>query len=234
MGALGLIAALAAIVEGLVEYFGQLVPSKYKPWAAAIVGVILCLLWRADIFTLAGYPPYVPYAGEVLTGILIGRGSNFINDIFTRLQFIRPGAIPLQALPSFEPGRGLTPPDLNTSGTLQAGGGGLNISASGARISSDPPRDLPTRETLAEYYGQLEEPAHGSVIGTGVAAHGPARSPAMYHAIRREGFSESKAAAIAMGAIRTDPHLQEGDPPWYRHLSPEEAQKQRERYHVLD
>jgi hypothetical protein len=84
MNALLLILVLAAIVEGLVEYLGAPVPPSLKSPAAAVLGVVLCIVYGADLLALAGFPAIYPVAGQVLTGVLIGRGSNFINDLWSR------------------------------------------------------------------------------------------------------------------------------------------------------
>lgn len=76
---------LAIIVEALIEYFGQPLPVTWKPYAGAVVGVLLCLAYGADLLARFGFPARVPYIGEVLTGLLIGRGANVFNDLASRL-----------------------------------------------------------------------------------------------------------------------------------------------------
>lgn len=82
---LAIIFVLSFVVEALVEYLGQPVPARWKPYAGALVGVMLCLAYGADLLARLGYPARVPYVGEVLTGLLIGRGSNVLNDIIARI-----------------------------------------------------------------------------------------------------------------------------------------------------
>lgn len=90
MQAVGLISALAVIIEALIENFAQGVAPKYKVWITAAVGVALCVAYGADVLAFLGYVsnfPYVGgYIGQVLTGFLIGRGSNYINDVVTRIR----------------------------------------------------------------------------------------------------------------------------------------------------
>lgn len=93
---LWLIFALAVIVEGLVEYLGAPVPTRYKPYVAAAAGVLLCLAYGADLLAQLGYTAAVPTAGQVLTGLLIGRGSNYLNDLVSRLQVVRTPAAPVE------------------------------------------------------------------------------------------------------------------------------------------
>lgn len=48
---------------------------------AMIVGIALSLLTGADLLEAAGFTMKVPIVGQVCTGLLISRGSNFIHDI---------------------------------------------------------------------------------------------------------------------------------------------------------
>jgi len=90
---------LAALVEALVEYFVQpwLKPDEAEAplwrsmalrYSAALVGVGLCLAYAVDLLALVGLSGRVPFVGEVLTGLLIGRGANFVNDFIER--WVRP------------------------------------------------------------------------------------------------------------------------------------------------
>jgi hypothetical protein len=85
MQAIGLILALAVLIEGIIEYLGSPIPSKFKPYAAAALSVVVCLLYNADLLALLGYPAAVLFVGAVLTGLVIGRGSNYVNDIISRI-----------------------------------------------------------------------------------------------------------------------------------------------------
>lgn len=86
--AFALILIIAAVTESLVEYFiAPLVPDKlkvYLPYAAAALGVLLCTAYRVDILAAAGLVSPWPAIGQIVSGLLIGRGSNFINDFADR------------------------------------------------------------------------------------------------------------------------------------------------------
>lgn len=86
MQSLVIIGILSIIVESLIEYFGSSIPSRHKAFAAALVGVLLCMAYEADLLAALGYPAVVPYAGPALTGLLIGRGSNVFNALVERLK----------------------------------------------------------------------------------------------------------------------------------------------------
>ena len=50
-----------------------------------ILSIVICLLANIDIFPIVGITISVPLIGAGLTGIIVARGSNFVNDLFTRL-----------------------------------------------------------------------------------------------------------------------------------------------------
>jgi len=51
-----------------------------------ILSIVICLLAKVDIFTIVGIELAVPLIGSILTGIVVSRGANFVNDLFTKLQ----------------------------------------------------------------------------------------------------------------------------------------------------
>jgi hypothetical protein len=89
MQALTLIFVLTILIEGIVEHFATPVPSAYKPYVAAVLAVVVCLLYGADLLAALGARALVPYVGEVLTGLVISRGAGYINTLISRLEVIR-------------------------------------------------------------------------------------------------------------------------------------------------
>lgn len=79
---------LAVLVEGLVEYFFVQIRGVYKRYVAAALGILVCVVYNADLLAMLGLPAALPYAGAVLTGLIISRGSNYLNDWITRAQTI--------------------------------------------------------------------------------------------------------------------------------------------------
>lgn len=94
---------LAALVEALVEYLVQpwlkpehreltpaedLIRTMALRYSAAVIGVVLCIAYQVDILALVGLFSGWPLIGPVLTGLLIGRGANFVNDFVER--WVRP------------------------------------------------------------------------------------------------------------------------------------------------
>jgi hypothetical protein len=90
---------LATLAESLVEY---LVRPIVKPWVdgedprasalrdlglryiAAAVGMALSVLYQADLLAIVGLSSPWPIAGQLLTGLIIGRGANFVHDFASR------------------------------------------------------------------------------------------------------------------------------------------------------
>jgi hypothetical protein len=100
LGTVAGIAILATIVEGLVEYLvAPLVEKLRKPaedetatdlrimllrYISVALGIVLCVVYNANLLSLLGVTTGIPFVGNVLTGLLIGRGSNYVHDFASR------------------------------------------------------------------------------------------------------------------------------------------------------
>lgn len=51
-----------------------------------ILGVVVCVIFRIDIFPIVGLNAVIPFIGSVFTGIIVSRGANFVNDLLKRLK----------------------------------------------------------------------------------------------------------------------------------------------------
>ena len=99
IGSVVAILVLSTIAEAIVEYFiAPLVkpPTPPEPedegpegldwrslvlrYSAAAIAIALCIVYKADVLALLGMTAGWPIVGQVVTGILVGRGSNYIND----------------------------------------------------------------------------------------------------------------------------------------------------------
>lgn len=79
---------LAFFVEGLVEYLfakdnGSQPTLKY---IALALGVGLAIAYNVDLLALLGMTSIVPLVGNIVSGIIIGRGSNYVNDVVSKLK----------------------------------------------------------------------------------------------------------------------------------------------------
>ena len=79
---------LAILVEGLIEYFVAKKDTS-QPWlkyVAAGVGVFVCVVYKVDILASLGAVTAIPHVGSVLTGLIVGRGSNYLNDFISKVK----------------------------------------------------------------------------------------------------------------------------------------------------
>lgn len=75
---------LAVAVEGIVEWIKMSYQSGRFNMAALIalaVGILVTVAAEFDLFALVGVPLRWPVVGQILTGVLISRGSNYIHSI---------------------------------------------------------------------------------------------------------------------------------------------------------
>lgn len=89
---IGLIFIAAVFVEGVVEYFfgtptanpvGE--TRNWLKYVAAAIGVAFCLVYKLDLLAVFGLTTTLPFFGSVVTGILVGRGSNYLHDLVAKL-----------------------------------------------------------------------------------------------------------------------------------------------------
>lgn len=51
-----------------------------------ILGIIVCSFAGLDLFVIVGIALNLPVLGCILTGIIVSRGANFVNDLFSKLK----------------------------------------------------------------------------------------------------------------------------------------------------
>ena len=74
---------MAIVVEGLVEYvkLGLQKSICAEIVATMVLGVAIAFLYDLDIFAALGIMARFEYVGNVLTGLVISRGSNYVFDL---------------------------------------------------------------------------------------------------------------------------------------------------------
>ena len=83
--------ALGLLTEAVVETLKFIWDEKKRvfSWSAlcaVAVGVAIAVASRTSLFTLLGIAPNMaPWLGYIVTGILISRGSNFLHDLWKRI-----------------------------------------------------------------------------------------------------------------------------------------------------
>ena len=93
------IIVLSILIEAITEYLLPTFPAHLKwtkVYIAAAFAVVVCFFYGADLPAALGLPS-VPYVGSILTGLILGRGANFLSVLYKRLQVV---AAPSQAVDS--------------------------------------------------------------------------------------------------------------------------------------
>jgi len=76
----------AVVVEGIIFYVKQANKKTLDRACVAsiIIGIFVGVAFELDVFAYFEMSSIVPYAGNVMTGILLSRGSNYFSDIISR------------------------------------------------------------------------------------------------------------------------------------------------------
>jgi len=79
---------LATFVEGFVQYlFGESEYSRpYLRYIALLLGVGAAIAYKVDIPAMFGLVTDWGMVNYVISGIVLGRGSNYLNDFIGRLR----------------------------------------------------------------------------------------------------------------------------------------------------
>lgn len=74
---------IAFVIEGVVTYVKTWFVDgdfKWQQLATVMIGILLTIAYDIDLIGVFGVTSKIPYLGNILTGILASRGSNFIFD----------------------------------------------------------------------------------------------------------------------------------------------------------
>lgn len=80
--------AFSTLNESLIEYlFGSVQSLRpYLPILALVTAILLTFIYQINIFTtLLGVQSSSPFLDYLLSGFIISRGSNFVNDFVRRV-----------------------------------------------------------------------------------------------------------------------------------------------------
>lgn len=79
---------LAMLVESTVEYlFSHNVKLQpYLNYVALAMGILACLVYKVDLLAILGLVSPMPYVGSIASGLIVGRGSNYLNDFISRVR----------------------------------------------------------------------------------------------------------------------------------------------------
>lgn len=84
------------IVAILVEAIWENIKMVYQEGKLSIsmigslvISIIICVIANVDIFPVVGVSMSIPFIGSILTGIVVSRGANFVNDLFSKLKEVK-------------------------------------------------------------------------------------------------------------------------------------------------
>jgi hypothetical protein len=89
-GALFGIVVLSILIEAITEYLLPTFPERWKwtkTYIAALFAIAVCLAYGVDLPAALGLPA-VQYVGSVMTGLILGRGANFLSVLMKRMQVV--------------------------------------------------------------------------------------------------------------------------------------------------
>lgn len=82
------IMSLAIIIEATITYINQFfVSGKFclEMFLSIVLGILISIAYEIDIPKYLNLNSRIPYLSNILTGILISRGSNYIYDLMTKI-----------------------------------------------------------------------------------------------------------------------------------------------------
>lgn len=85
------ILVLATMVQFITEIIKGWLPEKVlkyitPPIIAAVLGVLVALVFNIDAFAIAGYNAAVPFVGCILTGVILSAGSSAIHELIAKIR----------------------------------------------------------------------------------------------------------------------------------------------------
>lgn len=79
---------MSIFIEALINYFKEWFINKDVIWqqiVALVIGVFLAIAFQVDLPETFGLHSVVPFVGQVMTGIIFSRGSNYVADLIKKL-----------------------------------------------------------------------------------------------------------------------------------------------------
>ena len=83
-----MVVPLAIMIEAIITYINQFFVSGEFCWEmllSIIFGVFISISYEIDIPKYLNLNSRIPYLSNILTGILISRGSNYIYDLMAKI-----------------------------------------------------------------------------------------------------------------------------------------------------
>ena len=87
------VVVVAILIESAVETFNTLFKNNgklsYKKIGAIILSIAVCVCAKLDLFSILGITMVVPYVGEIVTVLVVSRGSGVVNSLIEKLMQLR-------------------------------------------------------------------------------------------------------------------------------------------------
>jgi len=78
------IMSFAVLTESIITYFKEFFVNgdfSFSMLLSIVLGILIAVAYKLDLLEYLDLKSSIPYVGNVLTGVLISRGSNYIYDI---------------------------------------------------------------------------------------------------------------------------------------------------------
>ena len=78
---------MAVVVESVITIIADIAAENRISWKKALsilVGVIFAIAYKMDILLLAGFSE-VPVVGQIATGMMLSRGSNYLYKLYSKI-----------------------------------------------------------------------------------------------------------------------------------------------------
>lgn len=83
---------ISILVEAIWENIKMIYQNKkisISMIASLLISIFLCIVANIDIFPILEISISTPIIGNIFTGIIVSRGANFVNDLFSKLKIER-------------------------------------------------------------------------------------------------------------------------------------------------
>ena len=82
------IVTFAILIEALITYYKEFFAGGGSSWeiiVSLILGITVAISYKLDLLSNFNLNSQIPYIGNILTGILLSRGSNYVFDLLGKL-----------------------------------------------------------------------------------------------------------------------------------------------------
>lgn len=80
---------ISILVEAIWENIKMIYQNKkisISMIASLLISIFLCIVANIDIFPILEISISMPIIGNIFTGVIVSRGANFVNDLFSKLK----------------------------------------------------------------------------------------------------------------------------------------------------